>query len=512
MTGRSTGLPTSAVRPMTGPNTQPTMNDTHTTRGMTRRDALASSGAVAASVLVGASGATASAAPSPPSGDIARHVAATPFVDTHEHLVEEHRRTTWTQPTPGLPCDDWALLFSHYLDSDLKVAGMPAEDFTRFLSPETPSDRKWALLAPHWPAVKHTGYARAVRLAIDRLYGVKDLNEKTIARLAEGYRCGVKPGFYAVVLRDLAGLESCQVNSLETPFMESRQPFLLMQDLSILSFSTHSGTAWKWMTDAQGAKAADLSGWHRVIDHYFAKYGPYAVAVKSQIAYQRRLDFADVPAEQAAEPFRKLLAKEPVTPEERKAVDDHLFWYCVRQATAHRLPVKLHTGYYAGHNSMPLDRVGTNPGDVAALLRQAPDTTFVLMHMGYPFQEPMIALAKHYHNAVIDMCWAWIINPVAAERFLADFLVTVPASKILTFGGDYIPVEPVVGHAMIARQGITRTLQRLVADDRLSRAEALALVEPLMRGNAHRIFHIEERQQQLREAPWVRAAASAPGR
>ncbi len=468
---------------------------------MTRRDALTGTGLVAASFFVAAGNGHA-ADPQPPSDEIARCVSQTPFVDTHEHLLEEHLRTQWDKPSQRVPCNDWALLFSHYLNADLKVAGMSGADLNKFLSPDLPADRKWALLAPHWPAVKNTGYGRAVRLAIERLYGVADLNEQTVGRVAEGYRRWVKPGFYATILREHAGIESCQVNSFGAPFMESKQPLLLMQDLSILYFSAFSGN-WATLTDGDGRKATDLAGAHRIIDLYFEKYGRYAVAVKSQIAYSRRLDFADVPAEQAAEPFRKLAAKEPLKEEERKAADDHLFWYCVRRATAMGLPVKLHTGYYAGQDSMPLDRVATNPGDVSALLKRAPDTTFVLMHIGYPFQEQMIALAKHYHNAVIDMCWAWIINPVASARFLGDFIATAPANKLLTFGGDYAPVEPVVGHAMLARQGLTHALQQSVADGHLSTQDAVVLVEPLMRGNAHRIFRIGEKQKILRTAPWA---------
>lgn len=478
--------------------------------GLTRRQAVTRSGLAAASVLAfsGPAAPPAPAASSPVPGrrdDLARLIARTPFVDTHEHLVEEHSRTEWTKPVPLLPCADWALLFSHYLNSDLRVAGMSGADHDRFLAPDTSTDEKWQLLEPHWPAVKHTGYARAVRLAIEQLHGITELNARTVHRLAEKHRALVQPGYYTRVLRDCAGVESAQVNSLQAPFMESRQPQLLLQDLSILHFGAFAGGNWGWMTDASGSKATDLAGWHRVIDHYFDKYGPYAAAVKSQTAYQRRLDFADVPAEKAAPIFPRLVARDPVNPEDRKAFDDHIFWYCVRQATARGLPVKLHTGYYAGQNGMPLDRVASNPGDVAEVLRRAPDTTFVLMHIGYPYHEPVLALAKHYGNAVIDMCWAWIINPEASRRYLRDHLVTAPANKILTFGGDYIPVEPVVGHAAIARQGLLLTLQGLVHDGWLSKTEAADLVEPIMRGNAHRIFRLEEKKRRLASAPWARA-------
>ena len=147
---------------------------------------------------------------------------------------------------------------------------------------------------------------------------------------------------------------------------------------------------------------------------------------------------------------------------DRKPLEDHLFWQAVDQATAHGLPVKLHTGYYAGENSMPLARLRLNAGSAAELCRLSPDTKFVFMHICYPYYEEMLALTKHYTNAYIDMCWSWIINPLAAKDYLKKHIVTAPVNKLLPFGGDYTPVEPVLGHAIIARRGITQALAELV--------------------------------------------------
>jgi hypothetical protein len=469
---------------------------------ITRREALTGVSAAAAFAYVG--GRENVEASTVLDGDIAARVAKTPFVDTHEHLVEEARRTEW-KPDGRVPCDDWALLFSHYLNSDLIVAGMPRADMGRFLSHKAAPEDKWPLLAPWWPAVKNTGYGRAVRIAMERLYGVGDLNAKTAKRVAEAYRQRVRPGFYEEILRGVAGIESCQVNSLEgETFMRSQHPALLMQDISILDLCGGGSPDLRRLSKPAGIAVKELADYHRVMDWWFAQYGPYAVAVKSQAAYARRLDFEDVPAEKVEGVFRRLTSGEGYSNEEHKALDDHLFWYCVRKATEHDLPVKLHTGYYAGENHMPLSRLMFNPADAAELARRAPDTTFVFMHVGYPYQEQMIALAKHWSNAVIDMCWAWIINPAASERFLRDFLMAAPANKVLTFGGDYIPVEPVVGHAAIARHGITRALTRLTEEGWLSRADAVELVEPLMRGNARRLFRLEEKTRRLKQAPWVK--------
>jgi hypothetical protein len=232
---------------------------------VSRRHALQQAGAVTASVVAGAS-LTPRARAASPGDDLGARIDQTTFIDTHEHLVEEARRTDW-KPHRLLPCNDWALLFSHYLDSDLRVAGMTEADYERFFSPDTPADRKWALLEPFWPAVRHTGYGQAVRIALEKLYGVSELSPQTLPRLIERYSETVRPGFYETVLRQHAGIESCQVNSLEHTFAESAHPLLLMQDLSIIAFGAYGGRGWTWMTDSAGRKATDLAGYHRVIDH-----------------------------------------------------------------------------------------------------------------------------------------------------------------------------------------------------------------------------------------------------
>ena len=211
------------------------------------------------------------------------------------------------------------------------------------------------------------------------------------------------------------------------------------------------------------------------------------MAVKSQDAYRRDIDYQQTPPEKVAEVFKKKIQGQPISPDDQKALEDHLFWYAVQKATENKLPVKLHTGYYAGQNGMPLSRLIHNAGSACELCRSAPETSFVFMHICYPYYEELIAVAKHWTNAFVDMCWSWIINPIAAKDFLKKYLVTAPANKILTFGGDYFFVEQVVGHAVIARQGIALALSELVEEGVAELwTSALELVEPIMNGNARK--------------------------
>lgn len=462
--------------------------------------------AAGAAGMLGGLASRATGAPEPHAGDdvyraIHERVETTPIVDTHEHLIEEENRLSAT--SERIKANDWSFLISHYLDSDMTTCGMPRADHEAFFSPETDPLRKWDLLEPYWPRIQNTGYAQAVEIAVRQLYGVEGLSRQTIGRVQDGYRRGIQPGFYKKVLHDVARIESCQVNSLEAPFSESPQSTLLMQDISILGL--HMGPDVEAYAKKAGIDVRDLADWHRVIDWWFETYGPYAVAVKTQAAYSRTIDFADVPAEEVEGVFKRVLEEEPVATADEKRLQDHLFWYSARKATDQGLPVKVHTGYYAGDNYMPMGRLQGNMEAASELCRIAPDTSFVFMHINYPFYEDLIAVAKHYTNCYVDMCWAWILSPVAANRFLKGYLVTAPANKVLTFGGDYIPVEPVVGHAALARRGITTALAQLVDEGWLDRKAALDLVDPIMRGNARTLFDLERKTERLKNAPWLRA-------
>lgn len=422
----------------------------------------------------------------------------TPLIDSHEHLPDEQT----CLDSGGRSRDDWSVILRHYLDSDLRTAGMTADEYQGFFHKPLSPKEKWRILAPFWPAVKNTGYGQAVRIALRELYDVDDLSEQTVDKVQERFLALRKPGFYQHILCDLARIDSCQVNT--ATYHESMQPLLLLQDISIVGM--FAGPNLEAFGKPTGLEVKDLADWYRVIDWWFERYAKYAVAVKSQNAYSRNIDYEKVSAESAEPLFKRRLQGEKLSPEEQKALEDHLFWYAVQKATENNLPVKLHTGYYAGDNYMPLARLLHNAGSACDLCRLSPQTTFVFMHICYPYYEELLAVAKHYTNAYVDMCWAWIINPVAAKDFLKKYLVTAPANKIFTFGGDYGVVEPVLGHALIARQGIALALCELVEEGWLGLDDALALIDPIMHENARRVFHVEEKKQNLRSAAWFRAS------
>lgn len=471
--------------------------------GLTRRRALQAMGMLGAAAALGCVGKDKGAGSSRARGagsfrgDLQTRIFETPLVDVHEHLPDEQDRLAGRV----VPCDDWGVLFSHYLDADLLAAGMPVNKWRNLLSPDVDPMKKWRSMRPYWPYVKNTGYGRAVRISIRELYGIDELDKRTIPRLQSAYEALRGPGMYEKILVDAANIESCQVNGMTGTFHRSRQPTLLMQDLSIMGM--HMEPDLEGLAGPSGQRVRSLWDWHAVIRWWFDQYSPFAVAVKSQAAYMRGLDFDRVEPEAAAPLFKRIIRQAPVSPEDRKLVEDHLFWFCVDQATERGLPVKIHTGFLRGEGKLPLDRVAGHPAQAAALCRQSPETTFVFLHLCYPFGRELIAVAKQFANAHVDMSWAWIIDPAGTKDLLKSYLVTAPANKLLPFGGDYVPVECVLGHAVLARRGIARALEELVDEGWLDARDALELVEPILRGNARRIFRLDEKTANLSRAPWV---------
>lgn len=471
--------------------------------GLTRRGALKLLGLGGAAAFLGCkpkqelAAASISGSTSGFRQDLEARVFATPLADVHEHLPDEADRLAGGV----LPCDDWSVLFSHYLDADLRAAGMPLVKRDTFLSTEIDPLQKWKLLEPFWPRLKNTGLGRAVRLSIRELYGIDDLEESVIPRLQSAYESLRKPGMYNKVLVETANIESCQVNSMGEAFHESIQPTLLMQDLSFQAM--HVELDFEGLAGPAGIRVRHLYDWHEVIHWWFDTYATYAVAAKSQGAYRRGLDYDKVDASVAAPIFKKVVRRELVSPDEQKQLEDHLFWFCVEEAQRSDLPVKVHTGYLAGEDELPLDRLEHHPSQAAKLCDLSPETRFVFMHIAYPFWAGLIAVAKRYSNAFVDMSWAWILDPVASKEFLKSYLAAAPSSKLFPFGGDYIPVECVVGHAKLARQGIVQALSELADEEWIEREDALNLVEPLLRGNAQRVFRLKKKKKSLSQAPWA---------
>jgi predicted TIM-barrel fold metal-dependent hydrolase len=140
------------------------------------------------------------------------------------------------------------------------------------------------------------------------------------------------------------------------------------------------------------------------------------------------------------------------------------------------------------------------PWPLSNLFIKYPKAKFDLFHIGYPFQEEILALAKHFTSVYVDMCWAWIIDWHASLRFLKQYLTAAPANKLFAFGGDYGTPEPVYGHLRLARDGIARALSELVEENYFTKDEAIAIAHRILHDNAAVTFKVDAKMAALKQA------------
>jgi uncharacterized protein len=153
----------------------------------------------------------------------------------------------------------------------------------------------------------------------------------------------------------------------------------------------------------------------------------------------------------------------------------------VERAIESNLPFKLHTGYYAGHSRMPIDWI--RAGNLCALLSRYPQARFVLMHTAYPYTDELVAIAKHYPNVWVDLCWAWSIDPYTSTDFVRRFIHAVPGNKLFVFGGDALSPTNTVAYSVQGRRWLTRALEAEVTARDLTDQQAIRVAHRLMHEN-----------------------------
>lgn len=419
-----------------------------------------------------------------PSTDLARHIAATPMADTHEHLQKE---PGWLENGPADVLQD---LFANYVPADLVSAGASPEAVQRLLTGSLDDlEARFAAVRPAWEAIRHTGYGEAVRLLARHIYGLDELEPAGLRAAQDRLAALRAPGERLRLLRDVALLDHTQTDDFCwacLPDPSGRDFFLY--DLSWVDFC--SGTVkWEALHAETGITVRNLATLREAMEALFARYGPCAIAVKAQHAYNRTLRWeerADAEAERALQ----TTLTDPHGRDEatRLCLGDWCWARGAELAAQYDLPFKIHTGYYAGHSRMPVDRI--RAGHLCALLTRYPGTRFVLMHIAYPYSNELVALVKHYPNAYADLCWAWSIDPRSSAEFVRRFLHAAPASKLFAFGGDTQWPTSACAYALQARRWLTRALQAEVDEGDLTEREALAVATRLLRGNQEACFDL----------------------
>jgi hypothetical protein len=418
---------------------------------------------------------------------IANFIANVRVVDTHEHLEGQ---SGWMKNGKL----DFMLLLQHYTYDDIRSAGMPKQAFNKLLTDSFTVMEKWRAIQPFWEATFNTAYSRAALLTADRLFGIKDLNEKTVEELSSKIKAAYQTDWYNHVLIEKCGIDYIIADgdnhNLGDPGM-----FKYVKRFGEFIFAV-SAQKIETVAKQQNTPIHTLDDFIAALGIAFHKaMDKDNVAVKIGTAYERTLFFEDVSKERAEAVFNKIMnlpSGETLSYNggEIKPLQDYMVHRILDLAKANNTPVQIHTGLQAGDGNIIEN---SNPAHLANLFLKYRDVKFILFHGGYPFGGQLASLAKNFRNVYIDMCWLYIISPSYSERYLHEWLETVPASKIMAFGGDFRNVENIYGHLLFAKQVVTKVLTEKVRDGYFSENEALKIAQLIFHDNAIRILKLDQR-------------------
>ncbi len=413
--------------------------------------------------------------------DLVHKVLETSLCDTHEHL---QRHTDFTPER----VDILAALFENYVIADLVVAGASQKAVDDLFNPEAGSvAERFRSVEEAWSHCRQTGYGEAVRLAAEYFYGLEELTPETLTDAQGTHAELMRTRTRLQILQEDAHLDHVQIDdfTMEIVSDEEDSDFYLY-DISLWDLVVGKPDM-EALGRLTGEEVTDLRSAEAACEALFERFGAEAVACKTQHAYVRTLAWQKRNKDDAARLLDRYLGTpDELTPEEHNLLGDWFLDVCSNLAAKHSLPIKIHTGYYAGHSRMPLDFISCE--HLCGLLAAHPDTDFVLMHNSYPYSMELAALAKHYPNAYVDMCWAWSINPLDASNFLRHAIHSVPANKVFVFGADTSWPIASYAYAMQARYWLTHTLRQEVNQGYLSEQEAMVYAERVMHCNQYDCF------------------------
>ncbi|MGQ9639407.1 MAG: amidohydrolase family protein [Candidatus Bathyarchaeia archaeon] len=435
--------------------------------------------------------------------NIRNEISRIRLIDTHEHLQRENDRIK-------SDVDVLSIFLLQYASSDLISSGLSYREYQKILDPKEPIEQRWETISPFWEKIRNTAYARALNIAARDLYG-SELNKDTCREISLKMKEMNRKGLYRWVLKERSGIDISLQDTLLKPkshaywntppvnkLLEVDREFFIpvhrFQDfITIQDRSDVEAIAYR-----RGTSIHTLSDLLENLEAEFHELSGRIAAVKLWLGYRRQILFEKATFHEAERVFNRIFSQkvfdrvdadgvgmtvpEDITLEEAKPLHDFIVHKLIQLAGRYGVPIQIHTGMHERNENL---LINTNPINLTNLFMEYKNVKFDLFHGGYPYIGESAVLAKNFSNVYLDMAWLHIISPNTAREALSEWLDTVPSNKILGFGGDYIFVEGVYGHSVIARENIARVLTRKVEDGDFKVEEALTIARKILRENGN---------------------------
>jgi len=386
-------------------------------------------------------------------------------IDAHEHLPPEAEYLA--NEFSGVN------FFSGYVHNDLYSAGLSRDYMEHMRDPGfRPVENWWPKIAPYWENVKHGSYAQAAVIAARDLFGIEEINHKTIHRLAECIVADNSPGLYERVLHDRCHIRLALTCHPHTRFRNDPrlQPVVNKLDLEdwswngLVQFADREKTELQTMDDLV---EADQRRYHRLKQEG-------AVGFKIISAHRKRR--SEDEAKHVFEHIRDTGGTDHPAP-----LADYLFEKFLVCAASLEIPVAVHAGVWRDFREL-------DPTWMIPWIRAHPHTRFDL---GIPYVRPAINMAKNFPNLFLNLCWCYVLSEQIALQALDEILDMVPLNKISAFGGDYrVSVHKVYGHLVMARRTLARFLVGRMNHHRLTESQAIDIARQWLHDNPSSLYGV----------------------
>lgn len=424
-------------------------------------------------------------------------IAKLPVIDTHDHTFGPQSAPEYKEPI--------ASLIQGYFGSDLISAGAETE-IEMLNDVNIPTEKKWPIFQKFWKRTEHTAYAKVTKIIMQQQYSENEMSISALKRISEKLlKLRDEKVYYGILKK--AGIKCRLVNicylhgdsfSLHPGLKEYIEGKYKIPDcdrmlIPLLTFHqvarSHAGVQ---------AIAALVDKYVTNLDQFLEVcYGIFqkmkeqgAIGMKDQSAYDRVINFENVPRSEAEKLFNIILEnpRSSLGWPQAKPLDDYLFHRFLDMAEKLDLPVQMHTGHMAGIRN---DIVKTNAINLTSTIELHQKVQFDLFHGNWPYMGELLYLAKNFPNVHIDLCWVNIVDPYYTRHLLCDAITTVPHSKIHVFGADYGDVpEYAAAHLEIARDVTASALAEMVERQWIGEGEAKEIAADWFFNNPNEFFNL----------------------
>ena len=388
-------------------------------------------------------------------------IESLPVISSHEHLLPDPLQQ-------DLDLD--RLLENSYLHMLHIPPGQDALEHARFLE-----------------QVRHNSFFVWLEKSLQRIYGFGEKltaeNWETVSRMVRSRHN--QPDACTTILRENAGYRRAIQDAYWDYGSDNGHPEMLTPTLRTDMFvsvfhpdcSDHDGNSpFKSYPDIPTGSFDDYLAYVEALFSRWRERG--AVALKSVMAYERKIQFDPASRAEAAKIF--LRPPTEVTPADRMVYGNFMFgWFC-ELARRLEVPFQVHTG---------LARLsGSDPMLLEPVIADHPGTRFVLFHAGYPWYDSVAGLAHTYANVYVDMVWVPHVSPTGAVQALHEILEGIPSNERIGWGGDARTGEEAYGALLAWRHVLARVLSEKVEEGYFDLAEAKILAHKLLYSNVAKLY------------------------